>query len=104
PSNGQNSAKFDKIALLRKDASTRNIINITEIQDLLAGEGFQVLDLSSMPFSDQVAAFQNCSTVFAVLGSELTGLIYAPEQIRVLSAGPANWGDRFFYPLIQLRD
>ena len=40
--------------------------------------------------------------MFAVLGSDLTNLLYAPEGVRVLAAAPADFGDRFFYALVQL--
>lgn len=95
---------LDRIACLRKTAKTRNIINLDEIAQQLQQNGFQILDLNTMSFLDQVAAFQGCSLIFSVLGSELTSLIYAADQVKVVSAGPANWADRFFYPLIQLRN
>jgi hypothetical protein len=93
-----------KIALLRKGASTRNIINLSDVEELLVAKGFEILELGGMPFATQVAIFQSCPIVFSVLGSELTGLMYSPDEVKVLSAGPANWADRFFYPLVQLRD
>ena len=38
--------------------------------------------------------------VFGTLGSGLTGLIYAPVGVHVLSVAPHLFGDWFFYALV----
>ncbi|HUB48599.1 MAG TPA: hypothetical protein VMB73_26785 [Acetobacteraceae bacterium] len=44
--------------------------------------------------------FQSASLIFSILGSDLTGLIYASTGIKVISAAPSMFGDRFFYAMI----
>ena len=56
-----------------------------------------------MPFVAQAATFRDATAIAAVLGSAMTGLIYAPPGVKVLSMAPDNFGDRFFYGLTQER-
>ena len=93
-----------KIALMRRDWHTRGILNGIEIETVLRGAGYTITDAATMPFVDQARMFQCATTVFGVVGSGLTGLIYSPNGVRVLAAGPASWGDRFFYALAQNRN
>jgi hypothetical protein len=88
-----------RVGLLRAGPD-RAIANIDEANALLSAYGFALHKVGDMMFSDQVQLFQSASVIFAILGSDLTGLIYAPEGIRVISVAPAVFGDRFFYALM----
>jgi hypothetical protein len=55
--------------------------------------------MSNLSFENQVAAFNAASTVFCVLGSGLTGLIYSPDKVSVIAPAPEDWGDAFFTDL-----
>lgn len=78
----------------------RILSNTHEIRPLLEAKRFTFHTVGRMPFLEQVSLFQSASVIFAVLGSDLTGLLYAPEGIKVVSVAPAIFGDRFFYALI----
>jgi hypothetical protein len=93
-----------KMALLRRDRPTRGIGNADEVAHVLVGQGFHVTDMAGMRFSEQVRNFQSAEVVFAVLGSGLTGLVYAPDNVRVIAASPSGFSDRFFYALAQSRN
>lgn len=88
-----------RVALLRTGWG-RAIANADQVNSLLCAHGFALHTVGDMAFNDQVQLFRSASMVFAVLGSDLTGLIYAPEGIKVISVAPAVFGDRFFYALI----
>ena len=94
---------YEKIALMRRDWPTRGILNGEEIERFFEARGFRITDAGGMPFVEQVRMFQSASVVFGVIGSGLTGLIYSPNGVRVIGAGPALWGDRFFVALGQHR-
>jgi hypothetical protein len=94
---------WERVALMRRDSLTRAIENSEEVEQFLRDAGFTIADAGRMTFLDQVRLFQSAKTLFAVIGSGLTGLIYSPGEVRVLAAGPARWGDRFFYALAQHR-
>lgn len=92
-----------RVALFRQDVGRRGIANAEEIAPILAAAGFTHLEMGNLSFDAQVAVFRAASSVFCVLGSGLTGLIYAPDGVNVIAPAPENWGDSFFYPLVQLR-
>ncbi len=92
-----------QVALLRTETPTRKIGNINDVLTLLQREGFNSFEVGRMPFLEQVSLFMNAETVVAVLGSSLTGLLYAPKNIKVVSMAPENFSDRFFYAMIQNR-
>ena len=92
-----------RVALLRTDAFGRNIDNIDELAPMLEERGFRFLETSRMPFVAQAAAFRDATAIAAVLGSAMTGLIYSPPGVKVLSMAPDDFGDRFFYGLTQER-
>lgn len=91
------------VALTRREWHSRGIANANEIIPFLEATGFREVDVAALPFLGQVALFRTARRIFSVIGSGLTGLIYSPDGVEVLAAGPARWGDRFFYALGQLR-
>lgn len=93
----------DKIVLLRSSPH-RSIANFGELASYLAGHGFGSVEVARLPFLQQAAVFRSASTVFGTLGSDLTGLLYAPDHVKVLAVAPGDWGDRFFYAMVQLRE
>ena len=97
------AAPSRRICLIRNGPG-RAITNLAEVHELLGAHGFEFHTLSTMAFTAQIDLFQTASVVFAVLGSDLSDLIYAPDGIKVISAAPAIFGDRFFYALIVSRN
>jgi Flp pilus assembly protein TadD len=93
-----------KVALLRRSTRTRNIQNLAAVEDLLAVSGFTIVDIETLNFRQQVDLFRNAEAVACVLGSGLTGLMYAPLGVKVLTMAPGEWGDLFFYSMMQERD
>ncbi len=93
-----------KIALLRGESTTRNVANAAAVGDVLSGQGFATVAIGALSFAEQAATFASAEAVVSVLGSGLTGLIYAPAGVRVLTLAPARWSDMFFYALMQSRD
>lgn len=91
-------------ALLGHSGGARDIQNEDEILDLLKIKDFSAVDISLMPFIEQVGLFQRATSLFGVLGPSLTGLIYSPPGIRTVSAAPGAWGDCFLHGLIQAQE
>lgn len=101
----QGSETRRRIALLRTDApGRRQIANYEPVVGLLEALGYEAGAPGSIPFLEQVALFRSASDIVSVLGSGLTGLIYAPSGVRVLAVAPDVFGDRFFYALTVLRN
>ena len=92
------------VALLRRESRTRNLANVAEAADFFEQRGWPVLEISNLEFSDQVRVFAAATNIAGVLGSGLTGLIYSPPGVNVLTLAPAKWGDLFFFAMMQNRD
>lgn len=93
-----------KIAVLRRLGDRRSLLNYNKISEQLIARGYDILDPQSIPFRDQVAAFQSADLVVGELGSGLTGLAFSQRGTRVLTLGPLNWPDTYFTPLMQMLD
>ncbi len=86
--------------LLRNDGH-RSLVNAEIVNCELSRRGFGAFDLAALPFKQQVAAFRRATSLFSVLGSGLTGLVYSPAEVRVVAAAPAEWADDFFYGILR---
>lgn len=91
---------FRRLAIRRVPGWGRELENFAALEAPLRAEGFVPRMLGVYPFVEQVAAFGAAELVFAVLGSDLANLVYAPEGIKIITAAPAVFGDRFFYALL----
>jgi capsular polysaccharide biosynthesis protein len=94
---------FRRLAIRRVPGWGRELQNFAELETLLRESGFAFRMTGVYPFLEQVAAFAAAELVFAVLGSDLANLVYAPEGIKVVAAAPSVFGDRFFFALVQER-
>ncbi len=102
---GVSAAPTKKVALLRTEpGASRNITNLAEILEVLRARDYTLREVGNMSFLDQVALFRGAESIVGVLGSGLSGLIYAPAGIKVISLAPEEFGDRFFFALLQERD
>jgi hypothetical protein len=88
------------VAIVRGTGSGRQMRNRDGVVAYLTAADFELCDLGAMPFCEQVRTFRSAKVVFATLGSDLTGLIFAPVGVGVISAAPGVFGDRFFYALV----
>jgi capsular polysaccharide biosynthesis protein len=93
-----------KVAFLRTESRTRNVANAQSLIDELRRRAFTTVEIGALSFADQAAIFAAAEVVVAVLGSGLTGLLYSPLGVRVLTLAPARWSDLFFFALMQNRD
>ena len=91
------------IAVMRPQGGSRFIENRDEIESLLKIKGFSSHLIGNLPFAEQVSIFQQATSVFGELGSNLTGLIYSPLGVKTVSVAPGDWGDCFFHGLMQNR-
>lgn len=101
---GEGIGRTDRIALLRRESSTRNLVNVEEIEWFLRSRGWRIVDISEQSFAEQVATFKSASAVLSVLGSGLAGLMYAPRGVKVLTLAPVGWADGFFFAMMQNRN
>jgi hypothetical protein len=89
-----------RLAIERIPEYGRGLSNYREIRALLEDHNFESQITGSKPFLEQVSIFNQAELLFSILGSDLTNLIYAADGVKVITAAPAIFGDRFFYALI----
>ena len=89
-----------KIAVQREPSSGRAISNAAEVYAAVQRHGYSSHMTGRLTFLDQVSLFKGADTVFGVLGSDLTNLIFSPEGVGMVSVAPDHFGDRFFYALV----
>jgi capsular polysaccharide biosynthesis protein len=87
-------ARGRKLFLSRATAASRRIVNEAEIEPVLAGHGFEVVDPAGMSIAEQVALFSQASAVAGPHGAGLTNLLFSPPGTAVVEifAAPAAQG------------
>jgi capsular polysaccharide biosynthesis protein len=91
-----------RIAMLRAD-SRRQMSNVEDVRNALSDRQFFLCDIARLPFVQQAAVFHEAETLFSVLGSALTGLMYSGRNVGVVAVSPEPFLDRFFFGLTQCR-
>jgi capsular polysaccharide biosynthesis protein len=97
-------SKGRRIALLRTEAERRTISNVTELIAPLRNRNFEFVDLTQLPFREQVHMFATADAVVGVLSSELAGLSFAPEGATILTLAPEGYLNSFFYSMMRERN
>lgn len=92
-----------KLAVRRVEDYGRTLDNWEQIEAVLVKKGFTIETTGNLTFKDQVDLFARASVVIGILGSDLTNLMYAPAGVQVITLAPSNFGDYFFFALIQER-
>ncbi|MBD2554138.1 DUF563 domain-containing protein [Limnothrix sp. FACHB-708] len=82
PLGADKSAK--KIYITRSKASYRRLLNETEVMEFLIAEGFEIVELETLPLLKQVAMFATAEVVVAPHGAGLTNLVFASPGTWVL--------------------
>lgn len=91
------AGKGRRLFISRADASSRQIINWSEVQEFLDTEGFETVMLANKSFLEQRDMFREASHVIGVHGAGLANIVFAPETCRLLEilpplvASPAYW-------------
>ena len=92
-----------RVALLRRESTTRRVANLDQLHPVLAANGFRIVEIGAMSFRAQVAIFQGATAIVSVLGSGLSGLIYAPPKVKIAALCPIGWADDFFFAMMRNR-
>lgn len=80
-----------KIYVSRARASNRQLINESEVNELLTKEGFITVFLEEMSVLEQIALFMNASIIVAPHGSGLTNLVFCSPNTKVVELFSPNY-------------
>lgn len=88
-----------KTYIVRDPAFGRALSNAIEVAAIVDSFGYRPHRVPGLGFMDQARLFAGSSHIVSILGSDLTGLIFAPAGVKVVTLSPDVFGDRFFYAL-----
>ena len=98
---------FRLIYISRKDALYRKVINENEVEDYLKRSGFELLQMSEFPFSEQVKIFSEARIVVAPHGAGLTNTVFcqkasilelvSPSYVGGFSKLASQVGNEYYY-------
>jgi hypothetical protein len=88
-----------KIFIDRKDAPSRNIINYSEVVDLLKEYNFEIVQPEKLTVKEQIQLFNSATIVVAVHGAGLTNVAFCKEGTKVIELMSSLCGTNAFWKL-----
>lgn len=85
---GLNPQPMRKLYVSRQHATGRRVCNEAELLPLLHAEGFEILHLEHLSFTEQIRAFSEAAVIMGPHGAGLTNLLFATKQARVIELLP----------------
>lgn len=90
-----------RLYVSRRDATVRRLVNEDEVAALLAGLGFEVVELSGLDFEAQAELFAQASAIAGVHGAGLANLVFAAPGARVFEIMPPLSGTFAYWVMAQ---
>lgn len=80
--NAKGQAWPEKI-FLRRNSETRKVTNAAELEELLVGRGYIIVEPEKLTFLQQVQLFKNAKEIVALTGAALSNAIFCKPQTHV---------------------
>jgi capsular polysaccharide biosynthesis protein len=77
-----------KLYVSRQDATCRRVINEAELRPLLHAEGFEILYLENLSFTEQIQSFSEAAVIMGPHGAGLTNLLFAGKHTQIIELLP----------------
>jgi len=90
------SSSSGRLYISRRGAAVRRVINESEFEPLLRDANFSIVQLESMPWSEQVASFGAAKVVLAPHGAALANIAFCAPDTLVAEIGTQD-GYKDFY-------
>ena len=78
----------NKLYIRRQNCSFRNLINESDIINILKQKGYKPIDLSDVDILDQIKLFSNAESIVSATGSALTNLVFCNPGTKVYEISP----------------
>lgn len=69
----------ERIFVTRKDATRRQMKNVTQVEELLQARGFEIIDPGNFSVAEQVQMFSDAEVIVGVHGAGLTNIAYSND-------------------------
>jgi tetratricopeptide (TPR) repeat protein/capsular polysaccharide biosynthesis protein len=89
----------ERIYISRAKARHRQVMNETEVMEVLQPLGFVEVFLESMSFSEQVHLFAQAKVIVAAHGSGLTNIVFCSKEVKVIELVSPHY-ERYYYRVI----
>ncbi|EAW33937.1 tetratricopeptide repeat protein [Lyngbya sp. PCC 8106] len=89
----------ERIYISRAKARHRQVMNETEVMEVLKPLGFVEVFLESMSFSEQVQLFSQAKVIVAAHGSGLTNIVFCSKEVKVIEFISPHY-ERYYYRVI----
>ena len=80
--------KTKKLYVTRKNASSRKIINESDLIDDLKSNNFQIVDTANMEINEQINVFSSAEIIISPTGSALANLVFCQEGTKIVEIRP----------------
>ena len=84
----KNIHKTTRLYVTRKNASSRKIINESDLIDILKSKNFQIIDTDNMEINEQIKIFSSAEIVISSTGSALANIVFCKEGTKILEIRP----------------
>lgn len=95
----QASPHGKKIYISRGDASGRGMTNESQVEKLLAAQGFDIVSMESHDLDTQIAISANARCMVAPHGAGMSNMIFSRPGLQVIELIPERYMVRFFQQL-----
>ncbi|MBP0441369.1 glycosyltransferase family 61 protein [Tianweitania sediminis] len=90
---------FSRVFLKRVTPGKREVANLEAVERILLENGYSISEVGKSSFASQLQLWHDASHVCAVLGSDLTNIVFAKSKMQILSITPEWFSDHFFFDL-----
>ena len=89
----------ERIYISRAKARHRQVINETEVMEVLRPLGFVGVSLESLSFGEQVHLFARAKAIVSAHGSGLTNIVFCSRDVKVIEFMSPHY-ERYYYRVI----
>jgi capsular polysaccharide biosynthesis protein len=89
-----------KVFISRSKASSRRIVNESEVFKVLENKGYEKVFLEDLKVIEQAQLFYNANEIIGVYGSGLANLVFCKKGAKVIEINPSIGVDKGFFNLI----
>ena len=92
---------FQLVYISREDALHRNIINSSEVEELLMNLGFTKYVMSTLSSIEQRELFSSAKIIVAPHGAALSNLVYSQNTLNLLEIFSPHYVDGTYWTIVQ---
>jgi hypothetical protein len=85
-----------KLYFERKETQARSLINSSEVRQFLQKENFEVIDIETYSFNEQISLFSEAKIILGVSGAVFSNLIFMQPETIAIILSPNTTGANYY--------